>query len=332
MSGIDAKKRRLGRGLSGLLGEPVAVSVPATEAPAAPTSAAVEPVGGGASEDAGGERVARLAVGAIVAGPYQPRRRFDDEALAELAASIKSAGLIQPVLVRPIPERAIDGQGGTARYELVAGERRWRAAQLAGLAEIPAIVAPLTDEQAAEWSLIENVQRQDLGVMERADAVRNLCATFALTQAQAAERLGMSRPSVANLVRLTELEPEVRALLEDGRLSAGHGKALLAAPAGKGRAILAQRAADAGWSVRKLEEACAPRRAPTPTGPDAGASLERAARLAGLVDIERQIGEQLGTKVRLRADPGGKRGSVVIMFYDLDHFDGLMAKMGVHLR
>lgn len=370
--------RRLGRGLSSLLGAPVKVEIEAPPAPAeslkpeaggAIASTIAEPAsvagvqkpeppgvrgesarpksdrargggggsGGGAAPSEPSAAVEMIAIDAILPSRFQPRRRFEEGPLAELAASIRSAGVVQPVLVRPM--KVSSGSASSLRYELVAGERRWRAAGLAGLSRVPAVVADLADEQAAEWALIENVQRADLGAMETAYAVRGLCEQFGLTHARAAEKLGLDRTSVTNLVRLTELEPEVRELLEAGTLSAGHGKVLLGMAPGARRAALAARAAGAGWSVRRLGGAVSLLMQGNGDAADAGdrAGVERAGAdglsrgslaHAGMRELEKQLGEHLGTKVQIKVRSGGKRGSLRIDFYDLDHFDGLMAKMG----
>ncbi len=221
--------------------------------------------------------------------------------------------MMQPVLLRR------RGAG----FELVAGERRWRAAQQAGLAQVPAIVRELTDEESAQFALVENVQREDLNPMERAFAFRALADRFGLTQAQIAERVGIDRSSVANLQRLLELEPEIQGMIERGEISGGHGKALLAAAPGRGRIELAARAAAEGWNVRRLEQAAKPR---------GGATPAPASRLASVIDLEKQLGEHLGTKVSIRSDRTGKRGRIEVEFYGLDHFDGLMAKFGFQPR
>lgn len=271
-----------------------------------------------------------LEVGSIVPGRFQPRRVFDEAQLKELAASISSAGVVQPVVVRPVG----GGGAGNKKYELIAGERRWRACQMAGLKRVPAIVREVSDEVAAEWSLIENLQRTDLTAMERAEAVQTLCVKFGLSHQQAAEKLGIDRSSVANMVRLLELEPAIRKLLDEGKLLNGHGKALLAAPAGQARVNLATIAANQGWSVRKLEQAA--QNAAMPSGAGAAVAVQAnertVSRAAALRDLEKQLGEHLGTAVAIRTSSSGKRGSVVLKFYDLDHFDGLMSKMGFRLR
>lgn len=337
----DAKPSRLGRGLSSLMGlrAPVEVDgsgrgasttfdhavpshnsglasenvvvVESPESPSGPSSPS--------RDDAGGRA---LALSSIVANRFQPRRAIDEAQLGALAASIRSSGVMQPVIVRPI------GGGGAARYELVAGERRWRAAGIAGLAEIPAIVRELSDAQAAEWALVENVQREDLNAMDRARALKSLVERFGSTQSDLGARIGMDRSTIANLIRLTELEPEIAELIGKNRLSAGHGKALLGAPAGAARVRLARQAADHGYSVRRVEME-AKRLGSAGPGPAASKGKFPSPRQAVLADIEKRISQALGTRVAIRTDPTGKRGQISIEFFDLDQFDGLLSRLGV---
>jgi ParB family chromosome partitioning protein len=249
---------------------------------------------------------------------------MDGPGLERLVESIRREGLMQPVIVRP----ARPGAPGAAPYELVAGERRWRAAQRAGLTRIPAVIRALDDEHAAQWALVENLQREDLNAMDRAHALRALCERFGLPHAEAADRVGLDRSTVANLIRLTDLEPEIGALVRAGRLTAGHGKALLGAPAGPGRIELARRAAQDAWTVRRLEHAAAAAaRVPGAQRPAAEPMLS--ARAAARADVERRLGEHLATRVEIRTGRSGARGRIVIRFYDLDHFDALMAKLGL---
>jgi ParB family transcriptional regulator, chromosome partitioning protein len=274
-----------------------------------------------------GPRVVQISLDSAEPNRFQPRRTFDEVQLNELAASIRSAGVVQPILVRAGPP------GHATRYEIVAGERRWRACKLAGLTHVPALVATLTDEQSAEWALVENIQRADLSPMERAWAVRGLAERFGLSHAQIGDKLGIDRSTAANLSRLTELEKEIHDLLDSGQISAGHGKVLVGMNPGPVRIGLAKQAANQGWSVRRLEQAAA-RAAQAPTGaaPDVKIGEGAIAKAAAMKDLERQLGEHLGTSVRIRASAGGKRGSLVIKFFDLDHFDGLMSKIGFVLR
>jgi len=278
--------------------EPVEVVAPAAEADRSP-----------------GASVVHLGVDEIIPNKYQPRVAVHPASLAELAASIRQTGVMQPVIVRQS-----DGGG----YELVAGERRWRAAMEAGLGTIPAIVRELSDEQSAEWALIENVQREDLNPVERAHAFANLADRFGLTHAQIAERVGIDRTSVTNLLRILDLEPRVLDLVGDGRLSLGHAKALLAFPPGEGRVRVAQAAVRDAWSVRRVEAAA--------RGATEGSGGDRPKRPANLVELERQLGEHMGTKVHIMADRKGEKGRLALEFYSLEHFDGLMAKMGFEAR
>jgi ParB family chromosome partitioning protein len=298
-----------------------------------PATAAGEMGEAGSSEAAG---FRRIPVELVDPSPFQPRQVFDEGALRQLADSISRSGMMQPIVVRPAGDHGGSGGGGARagsgqgaeRFELVAGERRLRAAKLAGLTDVPAIVREVDDESAAELALVENLQREDLNAIERARALRALCERFELTHAQVAERVGLERSSVTNLVRLLELEDEIVELLAQGMLGQGHGKALLSAPAGAGRIALAARAVREEWSVRRLEREArgsgggseaAHGPAPAKGGPDRPASLS---------ELERQLSEHLGTKVRIAANSKGDRGRLTIEFYSLDHFDGLMGKIG----
>lgn len=313
----SGKGRRLGRGLNSLIGSPV-------EVPIAPP----------AGEAAAGEQrqIQYLPLGHIAPGRYQPRKRFDEHALAELAASLRTAGMVQPIVVRPNP-------AGNPPFELVAGERRWRAAAIAALESIPAIVVALSEEQTAEWSLIENLQRADLSVMERAAAIRSLCDRFGLTHAEVADRLGLERPTVTNLLRLLELPPEICRLIDDGRLNAGHGKILVGLPR-ELQVRMADLAAKFEWPIRRLEdEVNAELARATKAGvfgdQNSGGEKQEAESLhtrAIVADLEKQLGEHLGTKVRIRTDRSGKAGTIEIRFFDLDHFDGIVAMTGFAMK
>jgi ParB family chromosome partitioning protein len=279
-------------------------------------------------------RLEELAVGSIVPNPHQPRVHFDEESLAELSASIREIGVLQPVLVRP----AKDGV-----YELIAGERRWRAARRAGLAVIPAIVRPTDEIGSVEKALIENLHRQDLTPLEEASAYQQLIEDFGLTHEQVASRVGKSRSSVSNALRLLSLPAGIQHLLADGRLSAGHAKALLGTPDRAFQEQLARRAANENWSVRMLEEAVRDRQgggaaatagesssgtAPTSAGTVGdGAGLTGATRLRppGLLELEQLLAEYLSTKVSVTM--GGKRGKVVIDFADLEDLERIYHQM-----
>jgi ParB family chromosome partitioning protein len=247
--------------------------------------------------------------------------------LEQLAASIRQSGLMQPVVVRRLP---VGAAVGGARYELVAGERRWRAAAMAGLTAVPALIRDLSDEESAQLALVENLQREDLNPIDRAMAFRALCDRFGLSQAEVAQRVGLDRSSVTNLLRLIELPELIRAMIADGRLSAGHGKALLGVPGDEARLRLGERAAEEGWSVRRLEQAAQALAAEHVTTGDI--VITGPGRPPNLVELERQLGEHLGTKVVVRSDRAGKRGRIAIEFYGIDHFDGLMSRMGFQMK
>src|SRR6476620_9816953 len=223
-----AKKRGLGRGLEALLGPKAAAE--------APQIVEAQP----------GDTLRQLPVDALVAGKYQPRRHWDEAKLNELAESIRAQGVIQPIVVREIRDH------GGKTFEIIAGERRWRASKIAGLAEIPVVVREVDDRTVVAMALIENIQREDLNPLEEAQALQRLIDEFDLTHAAAAEAVGRSRAAVSNLLRLLELPPEIRALVQAGSLEMGHARALL--PLAVPMAIsLAKQAAELGWSVREVE-------------------------------------------------------------------------------
>jgi len=240
-----------------------------------------------------------LPVRAISPNPRQPRGRFDPEALSALAASLGERGVLQPVLVRPRPE---------GDYELIAGERRWRAAQLAGLETIPALVRPHDDAEALELALIENMAREDLSPVEEARACAALVEELGLTREQVGKRVGRGRVAVSNLIRLLDLPDEALELLEARTLSEGHGRALLVAKDHAARRRLARQAAEEGWSVRTLEE-----RARRSNGEGSGGERPRPRRIGGVhpdqeaagEEIEAALGAALGVEVRARPRPGG---------------------------
>lgn len=316
-----SKPRRLGRGLSGLISEPVAVPVePETAAPpVAPQPTVPDPTQ--IPPDQLGHQ--QILVTSIHPNKYQPRSVFDQASLERLADSIRRSGVMQPIVVRP------SGSG----FELVAGERRWRAAKLVGLDRVPAVVRSLSDEETAEWAVVENLQREDLNPVERAFAFRSLAERFGLSHAQIAERVGFDRSTIANLIRLTELEEPIREMIAAGKLTVGHGKALLAIAPGPTRERLATEASEAGWTVRRLERAA---QAPSAPAPVRAVRLthggDEAAKAAALADLEKQLGDHLGTKVRITTDASGAKGRLTMEFYGLDHFDGLLAKLGFASR
>jgi ParB family chromosome partitioning protein len=315
--------KKLGRGLGGLIGihPPVQVEVPLQQGfgSAATPDAAVSPVD---LRDPGASLVRYIPIAKIIPSPYQPRKIMDDDAIARLSESIKRAGVMQPIIVRE----------KSGMFELVVGERRWRASRHAGLEVIPALVKELTEEAAAEWSLVENVQREDLNPMERGWALRALAEKFNLTQAEVADRVGLERSSVTNLIRLTDIESEIAELINLGQLGLGHGKALLGISSGAERVELAQNAAKNGWSVRKLEEEIRVIGEAKRLSNDASRKEKLAGRQAVVTEMERRIADYLGTKVRIATDTSGKKGKITLDFYGLEHFEGLLTRMGVPER
>ena len=246
----------------------------------------------------------------IEPSPYQPRTRFREEALAELTRSIQASGIIQPLIVRAIGNR----------FQLIAGERRWRAAQRAGLTKVSAIVRQVPDELAVEMTLVENIQREDLNAIEAARAFERLLDEFQLTQEAVAERTGKDRATVANAIRLLKLEPTIQDWIEEGKLTAGHGRALLAVPDSQLRMRYAQRAARGGLTVRQIERLAArrSRSAKAPAAVPADANIR-----AALEELQRH----LGTKVLLREKTKVRPGQLVLEYYDDGQLMGLYDRL-----
>jgi len=275
------KAKKLGRGLASLL----------TEQPAA--------------QD--GEEVVRIDPDTVVPNAYQPREVFDPAALEELVESIQQNGILQPIIVR---------RSGAEDYELVAGERRWRAAQHLGLSFIPAIVREIEDDQMLQLALVENLQREDLNPIEKARAFRQLIDDYSLTQAEAAQRVGQDRSSVANFLRLLDLPEDVQKALGEDRISMGHARALLAIR-GKARQIdLCNRIEKQSLSVRQVEQLVYEHKKKP------SAKQKQPKKSAHILDMERQLRETLGTKVVINENKG--RGSIVVDFYSSDDFDRIV--------
>ena len=286
-----------------------------------------------------------ITTASVTPNPNQPREHFDEEALVELAASIAEMGVLQPVLVRPLTDDESDDQ----RYELVAGERRWRAAQRAGLATIPAIVRRTSDLSSVEQALVENLHRQDLGPLEEAGAYQQLIEDFGLTHEQLSTRVGKSRSAITNTIRLLSLPPTVQSMLNDGQLSAGHARALLGTPDRSRQESLAREAVAEGWSVRAVEQAVRGddgsaaepeaatdgehigdephdgdgRRGGTIDG--AGLTPATTLRPPGLLELENLLAEHLATRVAVNL--GAKRGRVTIDFADLEDLERIYRLM-----
>ena len=295
------KKPSLGRGLAEL-SPLLAKRAPAgVEAPTTPP---------------GGEHLAKLPVGLLQRGKYQPRADMRDDTLEELAESIKAQGVVQPIVVRPLP-RANETE--PLRYEIIAGERRWRAAQLAGLDAVPAVVRDVPDEAAVAMALIENIQREDLNPLEEARAFARLIEEFGLTHQQVADAVGRSRAAVSNLLRLIDLAEDVKRLVEERLLEMGHARALLALASHRQQAEVAVFVAKKALSVRETEALV--RRLSAPPADDREAPAERDPDIQRL---ERELADKLGAKVVFQHRASGK-GKLVVNYNSLDELEGILA-------
>ena len=289
------KKKGLGRGLDHLFGEAQAAY------------RAIEPAAGAAPAAAGGKT---LPVTHLQPGKFQPRRHFDDAALAELSASIRVHGVLQPILVRPLA-------GQADSYEIIAGERRWRAAQKAGVHDVPVIVQLLSDSQALEIALIENLQRQDLTALEEAEGYQRLIDEFGHSHNELGELVGKSRSHVANTLRLIGLPESIKAMLQGGQLTAGHARALLTAPDPE---ALAKLIVARGMSVRETERA-----AKATPKPAKGKAAANAGKSADLLALEHDLTNRLGLKISIEAK--GNAGTLSIAYRSLDQLDEVIEKL-----
>ncbi|MHC4446948.1 MAG: ParB/RepB/Spo0J family partition protein [Planctomycetota bacterium] len=294
-------------------------SDPLPHTPPAPSG----PSGRGIAANAeDGSPLRQLEIDQLSPNPRQPRQHFDEAGLEALAASIAAEGMMQPVVARHAPGSA-DGD-----YQLIVGERRWRAARQAGLRKIPALVFDVDDQTAAQWSLVENLQREDLNPIERAEAFQRLIDEFGLTHQEIAERVGLDRSSITNHLRLNELDEFTKSAVIAGQLGFGHAKALLGVSDTKRRERLARQTIRQDWSVREVERrvgGVGRGQRPADAGPGrGGAPLAR----AHLDDVEQRLGQHLGTKVRIQ--PGRTKGSgkLVIEFFAHDQFEGLLERLG----
>ena len=306
-------RNALGRGLGALIRElegkksdPAPASTqpqPSTAGSAAPAMPAHQPMQGGPQE---------IDIDLIEPSPYQPRTKFHEQGLDELARSIKASGIIQPLVVRPIG----------SKFQLIAGERRWRAAQRAGLTKVTTILKEVPDELALEMTLVENIQREDLNAVEAARAFERLMDEFHMTQEQVAERTGKDRATVANAIRLLKLEKQIQDWIEEGKLSAGHGRALLAVPEQQLRLRYAHRAARGALTVRQIEKLAARRiqgKQPQPPPPP---HLDPNIRNA-LEELQRHLGTRITLRVKTKARPG----QLVLEFYDDKQLLGLYDRL-----
>jgi ParB family chromosome partitioning protein len=295
------KKPTLGRGLADLLGQ------------------ARPGAGGVAATPAAGDELARLPLDLLQRGRYQPRIDMRTEALAELAASIRAQGVVQPIVVRPVDGAA---PGTPQRYEIIAGERRWRAAQQAGLREIPAVIRHVGDNDAIAMALIENIQREDLNPLEEARALERLIAEFGLTHQQAADAVGRSRAAVSNLLRLLELAPEVCERLERRELEMGHARALLGLENRRKQVELAALVVSKSLSVRETEALVRRISNPAAARPEAaGRALDPNIRR-----LQDDLAEKLGARVAIEHAQSGK-GRLVVSYNSLDELDGILSHL-----
>lgn len=277
-----------------------------------------------------GSALREVPVGSISPNPHQPRAYFDEEALASLTASIAELGVLQPILVREV---------GDERFELIAGERRWRAAKRAGLDSIPVVVRTVDEVLSLEQALVENLHREDLNPLEEAAAYQQLMEDFELTQEQVAQKVGKSRSSVANTLRLFQLPPSIQRLIAENQLSAGHAKALLGTPDRAFQESLSRRIVDEGLSVREAEEAVRRHNEPeagptagaeaTPAAPEASRPAADAPRLRppGLLELEELLADHLSTRVGVSMASGNGRGKIVIEFSGLEDLERIYRAM-----
>jgi ParB family transcriptional regulator, chromosome partitioning protein len=307
---MSGKKPSLGRGLAEL--SPLLARRAVPEAPVAATPAQAAP--------AAGDRLANLPLDLLQRGKYQPRIDMRPESLSELAESIKAQGLVQPVLVRPLARPSAQE---SQRYEIIAGERRWRAAQMAGLETVPAVVRDVPDRTAIAMALIENIQRADLNPLEEAEAMQRLISEFEMTHQEAAEAVSRSRAAVTNLLRLLELSREVQDMVRKGALEMGHARALLALK-GPAQTDAARRVVDRGLTVRDTE-GLVRRRLQELQGTTSAAKQPKTD--PNVRQLERTLGEKLGAKVLVEQSSKGA-GKLVIHYTTLDELDGILA----HIR
>ena len=303
------KTKHLGRGLQSLLSPITHVQVEPTEESSIPINSSNMP-----PDKVLQDSLQELSIESISPNPYQPRTVWNDQDLSDLAESIKANGVIQPIIVRP----------SGSKYQLIAGERRFRAAQLALMTTIPALVRSASDKQLLEWSLVENIHRVGLNPIERAKAYQDYISTFSLTQAKAAERLGEDRYVVANYIRLLDLPQEIKQMLTEGQLTMGHARAILALPTDELRRKLANRALVGRLSVRAVERLV--RKYITGTSQ---AKTTMRTKPPHILDLERKLSSQLATKVNINTQKNGHRGRIVIEFYSLDEFESITERIGL---
>jgi ParB family chromosome partitioning protein len=320
MSNAAKPKSRLGRGLSSLISVsdlPQEVEVPVSAEGIKREQVAEQGEGASLSSSAPAatQRSMEIDIRSIGPNPHQPRKNFDEAGIVSLAASLKSTGLVQPIIVRPDPT------GPVGTYQLIAGERRLRAAKAAGLTTIPAVVREVDPFKQAQMALIENVQREDLNPIDRAQAYRSLIEQLGLTQGELANRIGEDRSSIANYLRLLDLAEPAREMVRDGRLSLGHGKILAGISDPTHQQELAERIVNQELSVRNLERIL--------TEPAAPIHQTAAEPSPHIRDLEGSLSSQLGLRVQVRSGSKKGKGRLVIHYGSLDQFDQLLERLGV---
>ena len=324
------KRKGLGRGLGSLLGGAQMTEEPATQtketvtrAPAAATQApapVVKATPAPTESMTSQDKVWTISIEKLKSGIYQPRKNFDKEALEELSRSIKEHGILQPIVVRPV------GSGQLGNFEIVAGERRWRAAQQAGLHEVPVLIRNYSNQKTLELSLIENLQRADLNPIEEAEGYQRLQSEFKLTQEQIADRVGKERATVANALRLLRLSPETRVLVQAGQLSPGHAKVLLGLSDLGLQKKLALQAIEQGFSVRKLEQTIAALSKPASTEDSSlGGSANNNVTQRLISGLSDELQKLLGTKVTI--DYQNSKGKMSVYFYSDDELTNIVEKL-----
>jgi ParB family chromosome partitioning protein len=328
---------KLGRGLGRLIPVKPSIATPAIERPASSDSGvstatrapspeqsstkdAPSSLVAAVAAEAIGKRIQELSISQIRPNARQPRKEFDPKSIQELADSIRAAGLLQPVVVRPVA-------GSRDQFELIAGERRLRACKSLNWAKIPTIVTNATDQNAGIWALIENVHRSDLNPMDRALSLKQLASEFRLTHEALAEQVGLDRSSVTNMLRMADLDEATSALVRKGMLSQGHAKALLSVANLKARATLADSAVRGEWSVRALE------REVQRISEDSSVSVPRgtssARKRSNIEALERKLTQFLGTDVVIQTGRKPNTGKLQIAFYSLEQFEGLVSRLGI---
>lgn len=313
-------RKRLGRGLASLMSQPVAVAAELGEQPTAPRpmpskEAPAAESGSTAPVDRAPQDLRNIPAAEIQPNRFQPRKQIDPARLEALAASIRQSGVMQPILVR--------ARKGGSGYELIAGERRWRAAQLAGIQVLPALVRDIDDSQAAEWAVVENLQREDLDPIERAESFQSLITQFGLTQSQIAERVGLDRSSVANTIRLNNLDDDTKADVRSGRLSQGHAKALLAIADSRIRRTLAKSTLRHNWTVRRLEREVESFANAQSGRPPAARQSRKAQHIT---DLEERLSKSLRLPARIRQSKSRTSGQIIFTFSTLEEFETFLSR------